>query len=302
MFPPAGCTDFSGEFAFTIGLPAKRRRVRLPAHRDPGPHGSLRLVSQARQNTANSVRGVEFCRRPGPSATTCTSSTPSPPSGLGAKRDPRRTPAPVRHRDRDEPVAGGGRQRRPRRDPPPRGPSAPSWPSPDYDGRTALHVASRQGQLGPSCSTSSRPRRPSRPSRICAEGRRSTTAKEAGHEGTWPENCSRPSRRSPAPTTRRRTPWPATTGGRRAKPPAHRIRDVRNGRRRPGRNLSTDRNRTKTGPAPIPATQYPDLDITGAACGIRAMGAADDDRLPRVSRGRPSVRLSSSETIPCTLI
>jgi len=139
LMSSCGMYDFSGEFAFSIGLPAKS-----------GVSGAVMLVIPALMGIAvwsprldehgNSVRGIEFCRQLAAAYTVHAFDS----LVTGAKRDPRRTKNQTRTEavvaltwaasqgDLDEAralIAAGV-------DP----------GTADYDGRTPLHLAAAEGQ------------------------------------------------------------------------------------------------------------------------------------------------------------
>jgi glutaminase len=144
LMSSCGMYDFSGEFAFTIGLPAKS-----------GVSGALMLVipglmgicvwSPRLDEHGNSVRGIEFCRKLVAAYNVHVFDSLITGTGRTAKRDPRRkknqtqTEAVVAltwaasQGDLDEVrtlVATG---------------TEPG--TADYDGRTPLHLAAAEGQL-----------------------------------------------------------------------------------------------------------------------------------------------------------
>jgi glutaminase len=144
LMSSCGMYDFSGEFAFTIGLPAKS-----------GVSGALMLVipglmgiciwSPRLDEHGNSVRGIEFCRKLVASYNVHVFDSLVTGRGKTAKRDPRRK----KNQTQIEGVV------------------ALTWAASqgdlnevraivaagvdpgtaDYDGRTALHLAGAEGQL-----------------------------------------------------------------------------------------------------------------------------------------------------------
>ncbi len=144
LMSSCGMYDFSGEFAFTIGLPAKS-----------GVSGALMLVipglmgicvwSPRLDEHGNSVRGIEFCRRLVAEYNVHVFDSLISSSGRTSKRDPRRK----KNQTQAEAVV------------------ALTWAAsqgdldevraliatgiqpgtPDYDGRTPLHLAAAEGQL-----------------------------------------------------------------------------------------------------------------------------------------------------------
>jgi glutaminase len=144
LMSSCGMYDFSGEFAFTIGLPAKS-----------GVSGALMLVipglmgicvwSPRLDELGNSVRGIEFCRKLVAEYNVHVFDSLITGRGRSAKRDPRRK----KNQSQIEDVV------------------ALTWGASqgdltevralvaagvepgmaDYDGRTALHLAAAEGQL-----------------------------------------------------------------------------------------------------------------------------------------------------------
>jgi glutaminase len=144
LMSSCGMYDFSGEFAFTIGLPAKS-----------GVSGALMLVipglmgiavwSPRLDELGNSVRGIEFCRKLVAEYNVHVFDSLVTGRGRSAKRDPRRK----KNQSQIEGVV------------------ALTWAASqgdltevrtlvaagvepgmaDYDGRTALHLAAAEGQL-----------------------------------------------------------------------------------------------------------------------------------------------------------
>ena len=144
LMSSCGMYDFSGEFAFTIGLPAKS-----------GVSGALMLVipglmgicvwSPRLDELGNSVRGIEFCRKLVAEYNVHVFDSLGTGRGRSAKRDPRRK----KNQSQIEGVV------------------ALTWAASqgdltevralvaagvepgttDYDGRTALHLAAAEGQL-----------------------------------------------------------------------------------------------------------------------------------------------------------
>ena len=144
LMSSCGMYDFSGEFAFTIGLPAKS-----------GVSGALMLVipglmgiavwSPRLDELGNSVRGIEFCRKLVAEYNVHVFDSLVTGRGRSAKRDPRRK----KNQSQIEGVV------------------ALTWGASqgdltevralvaagvepgmaDYDGRTALHLAAAEGQL-----------------------------------------------------------------------------------------------------------------------------------------------------------
>ena len=144
LMSSCGMYDFSGEFAFTIGLPAKS-----------GVSGALMLVipglmgicvwSPRLDEHGNSVRGIEFCRKLVAEYNVHVFDSLVTARGRTAKRDPRRKKNQTQiegvvaltwaasQGDLDEVralIASG---------------VEPG--TPDYDGRTPLHLAAAEGQL-----------------------------------------------------------------------------------------------------------------------------------------------------------
>ncbi len=144
LMSSCGMYDFSGEFAFTIGLPAKS-----------GVSGALMLVipglmgicvwSPRLDELGNSVRGIEFCRKLVAAYNVHVFDSLVTGRGRSAKRDPRRK----KNQTQIEAVVGL------------------TWAASqgdldevrallaagvepgtaDYDGRTPLHLAAAEGQL-----------------------------------------------------------------------------------------------------------------------------------------------------------
>jgi glutaminase len=141
LMSSCGMYDFSGEFAFTIGLPAKSGVSGAMMLVIPGLMG-ICIWSPRLDEHGNSVRGIEFCRKL--VAEYSVHAFDSLVNGRTAKRDPRRK----RNQSQIEEVV------------------ALTWaasqgdlnevraliaagvePSTaDYDGRTALHLAAAEGQ------------------------------------------------------------------------------------------------------------------------------------------------------------
>jgi glutaminase len=144
LMSSCGMYDFSGEFAFTIGIPAKS-----------GVSGALMLVipglmgicvwSPRLDEHGNSVRGIEFCRKLVAEYSVHVFDSLVARSGRSAKRDPRRK----KNQTQTEAVV------------------ALTWAASqgdlnevrgliatgvqpgtaDYDGRTPLHLAAAEGQM-----------------------------------------------------------------------------------------------------------------------------------------------------------
>ena len=144
LMSSCGMYDFSGEFAFTIGLPAKS-----------GVSGALMLVipglmgiciwSPRLDEHGNSVRGIEFCRKLVAEYNVHVFDSLVTGQGRTAKRDPRRK----KNHSQIEGVvaltwaASQGDLNEVRA-------LAAAGVDPgtaDYDGRTALHLAAAEGQL-----------------------------------------------------------------------------------------------------------------------------------------------------------
>jgi glutaminase len=143
MMSSCGMYDFSGEFAFTIGLPAKSGVSGAVMLVIPGLMG-IAVWSPRLDEHGNSVRGIEFCRKLAAEYNVHVFDSLVTGRGRTAKRDPRRkknqtqTEAVVAltwaasQGDLDEVralVAAG---------------VEPG--TADYDGRTPLHLAAAEGQ------------------------------------------------------------------------------------------------------------------------------------------------------------
>jgi len=144
MMSSCGMYDFSGEFAFSIGLPAKSGVSGAVMLVIPGLMG-ICVWSPRLDEHGNSVRGIEFCRKLAAAYNVHVFDSLVTGRGQTAKRDPRRrknqtqTEAVVAltwaasQGDLDEVralIAGG---------------VEPG--TADYDGRTPLHLAAADGQL-----------------------------------------------------------------------------------------------------------------------------------------------------------
>jgi glutaminase len=143
LMSSCGMYDFSGEFAFTIGLPAKS-----------GVSGALMLVipglmgicvwSPRLDEHDNSVRGIEFCRKLAATYQVHVFDSLVTGRGRTAKRDPRRK----KNQTRTEAVvaltwaASQGDLNEARA----LIASGVEPGSADYDGRTPLHLAASEGQ------------------------------------------------------------------------------------------------------------------------------------------------------------
>jgi glutaminase len=139
-----GMYDFSGEFAFTIGLPAKSGVSGAVMLVIPGLMG-ICVWSPRLDEHGNSVRGIEFCRQLVAAYNVHAFDSLAAGRGRSAKRDPRRKKNQAQieavvaltwaasQGDLDEVralIAAGV------------GPGTA-----DYDGRTPLHLAAAEGQL-----------------------------------------------------------------------------------------------------------------------------------------------------------
>ena len=136
-----GMYDFSGEFAFTVGLPAKSGVAGALLVVVPNVLG-LCIWSPRLDRHGNSVRGVRLCKElvrrfnlhPYDILT-----------GLSGKIDPRQPPLEARAHEVQEVIWAaskgdlGALQRR--------RVQGADLELPDYDGRTALHLAAAEGQL-----------------------------------------------------------------------------------------------------------------------------------------------------------
>lgn len=144
LMSSCGMYDFSGEFAFTIGLPAKSGVSGAVMLVIPGLMG-IAVWSPRLDEHGNSVRGIEFCRKLVAAYTVHVFDSLAADQGTTAKRDPRRKKNQAQieavvaltwaasQGDLDEVralIAAG---------------VEPG--TADYDGRTALHLAAAEGQL-----------------------------------------------------------------------------------------------------------------------------------------------------------
>ena len=169
LMSSCGMYDFSGEWAFTVGLPAKSGVSGVIVVVIPGKMG-LCAWSPRLDRIGNSVRGVAFCRE-------LASRMRSGQLAVGTSPDRTSRPSPARCSGA---TALGGEQGRPARHPP-RGPFAASrWAPPTTT--AARRCTSRPPKAGSRpCATCSC--RASRSSRATAgEGPRSTTL--AGRDAT----------------------------------------------------------------------------------------------------------------------
>jgi len=144
MMSSCGMYDFSGEFAFTIGLPAKSGVSGAVMLVVPGLMG-ICVWSPRLDEHGNSVRGIEFCRKLVAAYNVHVFDSLVTGRGRAAKRDPRRK----KNQTQTEAVV------------------ALTWAASqgdldevrallatgvepgtaDYDGRTPLHLAAAEGQL-----------------------------------------------------------------------------------------------------------------------------------------------------------
>jgi len=144
LMSSCGMYDFSGEFAFTIGLPAKSGVSGAVMLVIPGLMG-ICVWSPRLDEHGNSVRGIEFCRKLAAAYNVHVFDFLHPDRGQVGKRDPRRKKNQTQieavvaltwaasQGDLDEVralIAAGV-------DP----------GTADYDGRTPLHLAAAEGQL-----------------------------------------------------------------------------------------------------------------------------------------------------------
>ena len=143
LMSSCGMYDFSGEFAFSIGLPAKSGVSGAVMLVVPGLMG-IAVWSPRLDELGNSVRGIEFCRQLVAAYNVHVFDSLTGGRGRSAKRDPRRKKSAVQAEavvaltwaasqgDLDEVralIATGI------------GPGTA-----DYDGRTPLHLAAAEGQ------------------------------------------------------------------------------------------------------------------------------------------------------------
>jgi glutaminase len=144
LMSSCGMYDFSGEFAFTIGLPAKSGVSGAVMLVIPGLMG-ICVWSPRLDEHGNSVRGIEFCRQLVAAYNVHVFDSLTTGRGRTAKRDPRRT----KHQAQAEAVvaltwaASQGDLDEVRA-------LVASGVAPgtaDYDGRTPLHLAAAEGQL-----------------------------------------------------------------------------------------------------------------------------------------------------------
>ena len=143
LMSSCGMYDFSGEFAFTIGLPAKSGVSGAMMVIIPGLMG-IGIWSPRLDEHGNSVRGIEFCRKLVAEYNVHVFDSLASGPGRSTKRDPRRK----KNQTQIEGVvalcwaASQGDINEVR------GLLATGIDpgSPDYDGRTALHLAAAEGQ------------------------------------------------------------------------------------------------------------------------------------------------------------
>jgi glutaminase len=144
LMSSCGMYDFSGEFAFTIGLPAKSGVSGAVMLVVPGLMG-ICVWSPRLDEQGNSVRGIEFCRKLVAEYNVHVFDSLITGHGHSAKRDPRRK----KNQTEIERVvaltwaASQGDLTEVRA-------LIASGVEPgtaDYDGRTALHLAAAEGQL-----------------------------------------------------------------------------------------------------------------------------------------------------------
>jgi glutaminase len=144
LMSSCGMYDFSGEFAFTIGLPAKSGVSGAVMLVVPGLMG-ICVWSPRLDEHGNSVRGIEFCRKLAAKYNVHVFDSVGTGRGRTSKRDPRRK----KNQTEIEAVvaltwaASQGDLNEVRA-------LIASGVEPgtaDYDGRTALHLAAAEGQL-----------------------------------------------------------------------------------------------------------------------------------------------------------
>jgi len=144
LMSSCGMYDFSGEFAFTIGLPAKSGVSGAVMLVIPGLMG-ICVWSPRLDEHGNSVRGIEFCRQLAAAYNVHVFDSLHAGHGRAAKRDPRRK----KNQTQTEAVvalcwaASQGDLNEVRA-------LVATGVEPgtaDYDGRTALHLAAAEGQL-----------------------------------------------------------------------------------------------------------------------------------------------------------
>jgi glutaminase len=144
MMSSCGMYDFSGEFAFTIGLPAKSGVSGAVMLVVPGLMG-IAVWSPRLDELGNSVRGIEFCRKLVAEYNVHVFDSLTTGRGRAGKRDPRRK----KNQTQTEAVvaltwaASQGDLNEVRA-------LIASGVEPgtaDYDGRTPLHLAAAEGQL-----------------------------------------------------------------------------------------------------------------------------------------------------------
>ena len=144
MMSSCGMYDFSGEFAFTIGLPAKSGVFGAVMLVIPGLMG-IGIWSPRLDEHGNSVRGIEFCRKLAAAYNVHVFDSLHADRGQAGKRDPRRKKNQAQieavvaltwaasQGDLDEVralIAAGVQPG-----------------TADYDGRTPMHLAAAEGQL-----------------------------------------------------------------------------------------------------------------------------------------------------------